>query len=527
MSSPEISQADSQRYYEDFSLKVGIRDWSSANDRHEQLKLFVADVLQGRCDLELLDVGCGAGVMTAYLVRFGQVTGLDFSAPAIALARQMVPEAAFSTGRIEDLPSGARFDVLTLFDVLEHIPIADRPGFFAELAERLRPGGIVFASTPYPAFTRWRRTAEPHELQIIDEEVWLDAVIPEAESVDLSVLRYQAFDLWQGSPEYQFFVFGERAAAGQGPVLRRPELDARMRLARRAGGRWRRVALGASLAGRGNRLAALRTATGDVTRLGQEAQQPPQPASRLKLEQVRLSAHAEQRLVLGGEHVECPCCDRRANRFIQYHRRPLARCPHCGARERHRALWLYLRHELRLGDEALSLLHFAPEPEISEKIERLERVAYTTADLEVGRAREAMDITSIPRPEATFDVVLISHVLEHVPDDGLALSELLRVLKPGGRAVLQHPIDFGRARTYEDDSIRGPELQERHFGQFDHVRVYGRDFLERVRAAGFGVSASRYERTLSRRTRVRYGLKEYTGNRVRGMDVYLAVKPAS
>lgn len=240
---------------------------------------------------------------------------------------------------------------------------------------------------------------------------------------------------------------------------------------------------------------------------------------------VRVRARLDELIGLRGGDAECPCCGGRFDAFVHYGRRPRAACPTCGARERHRALWLYLRDELQIENRPRSMLHFAPEPEIAERLEQVPDLSYTTADLEANRAGESMDITAIPRPEGSFDVVLVSHVLEHVPDDGKALSELLRVLKPDGKAILQHPIDYGLKTTYEDPSISEPERRADHFGQHDHVRVYGRDFPGRVRAAGFKVSSERYEERLPYRTRIRYGLREYTGNSMRGMDIYVGEKP--
>ena len=149
---------------------------------------------------------------------------------------------------------------------------------------------------------------------------------------------------------------------------------------------------------------------------------------------------------------------------------------------RHRLAWLFLRGE-RFGD----VLHVAPEPVIVAKLEPRAR-RYVSADLESGRAMVEADLTALPFEDAAFDLVLCSHVLEHVPDDRAALRELRRVLRPGGLAVIQTPVNHDQPVTYEDASVTDPEERLSRFSQPDHVRVYGPDLLARLRDAGFGVS---------------------------------------
>jgi predicted SAM-dependent methyltransferase len=115
-----------------------------------------------------------------------------------------------------------------------------------------------------------------------------------------------------------------------------------------------------------------------------------------------------------------------------------------------------------------------------------------TADIVPGNAMVVADITAIPFAAATFDVLLCNHVLEHVSNDRQAMRELYRVLKPGGWAVLQSPVDKRRAQTFEDSTIISPQDRERLFGQRDHVRVYGRDYKERLESAGFAVTIVDY-----------------------------------
>ncbi len=144
------------------------------------------------------------------------------------------------------------------------------------------------------------------------------------------------------------------------------------------------------------------------------------------------------------------------------------------------------RLELR-GDISLSgaMLHVAPEPALAAKFKT--RHDYVSIDRAAGRAMRAMDVTAIEFADQSFDAVLCNHVLEHVPDDRAAMSEILRVLKPGGWGSLQVPI---KGETTEEDlSITDPRERRRRYGQEDHVRQYGRDYHERLRAAGFDVLA--------------------------------------
>jgi 2-polyprenyl-3-methyl-5-hydroxy-6-metoxy-1,4-benzoquinol methylase len=257
--------ADAQRYYEEFSLAVGLRDWLVPNARHEQLKLHITDLLEGRRNLRIADIGCGAGVMTAHLRRYGDVTGLDFSGPAIEAARKLAPGVAFISGSLESLPPGEQFDVITLFDVLEHIPHDERSEFLATLRKCLTDEGTLFVSTPFPAATRHRRVNNDDTLQIIDQEIELPQLTAEAALAGLQLLKYEAYDVFSGSPEYQMMVFTTERHPGGRPVLRSPRLDRRMRwTGSRVGQRVRRLVHATRLAARGDLRAARWVLTGDA-----------------------------------------------------------------------------------------------------------------------------------------------------------------------------------------------------------------------------------------------------------------------
>jgi ubiquinone/menaquinone biosynthesis C-methylase UbiE len=116
------------------------------------------------------------------------------------------------------------------------------------------------------------------------------------------------------------------------------------------------------------------------------------------------------------------------------------------------------------------------------------------------------DLTALPLRDGACDVVICCHVLEHVPDDLRGMREIFRVLKPGGWAILQVPIALGQSETFEDWSITSSSQRERMFGQSDHVRLYGRDYRNRLEAAGFRVQLERYASQLGSDAIARYGI---------------------
>jgi SAM-dependent methyltransferase len=190
-----------------------------------------------------------------------------------------------------------------------------------------------------------------------------------------------------------------------------------------------------------------------------------------------------------GGAVWCPLCERSFARFVNPRG---ASCPSCDSRERHRLLWLYLQHETDVFRAPKRLLHFAPEDRSQRVLRSLPNLDYVSADLSSRTAMVNTDITQLDFPDESFDVILCSHVLEHVPDDARAMRELHRVLKRGGVAIVQVPVDHDRAETYEDWSLTTGEERAKAFGQRDHVRWYGRDFAQRLANAGFQVTAIRY-----------------------------------
>jgi hypothetical protein len=210
---------------------------------------------------------------------------------------------------------------------------------------------------------------------------------------------------------------------------------------------------------------------------------------------------------LRGDAVECPCCGGRFREFMPGRDPNNPICPRCGAQARHRALWLYLHERTHLFEkEGLRVLHFAPERALGRRLASAPGIRYLSADLEDPVAMEHFDITDIPHPDGSFDAILCIHVLEHVEDDRKAMRELCRVLAPDGFAIVLVPLDLDRAETYEDPGITDPAERERAFWQSDHLRLYGRDFPERLREAGFDVTVDQWVRGLDPATIHRHGL---------------------
>ena len=191
-----------------------------------------------------------------------------------------------------------------------------------------------------------------------------------------------------------------------------------------------------------------------------------------------------------GNQVECPVCMHSFRKFLPYGRisRSNALCPNCLSLERHRLLWLFLNDKTDFFTTKAKMLHVAPELCYIKRFESLPKLEYLTADLESPLAKMKMDIHDIPFPENSFDIIFCNHVLEHVQDDKKVMSEILRVLKPGGWAILQVPIFLPLIqKTFEDPTIIDPQKRAELFGQDDHVRVYGKDYADRIRSTGFEV----------------------------------------
>ena len=209
-----------------------------------------------------------------------------------------------------------------------------------------------------------------------------------------------------------------------------------------------------------------------------------------------------------GAAVQCPLCEHSFDRFKDEWNRPNALCWRCGSHERHRAQWLLLdRHRPELLEDTRALLHFSPEWCLRDQLESLSHLRYVTTDLDSAQDVELrLDVTATGLPDGAFDAVICSHVLEHVPDDAAAMSELRRITAPGGWCLVMVPLALHRAATYEDAAITTPEQRRHAFLQHDHVRLYAPDIADRLRAARFDVEAVDLTRELGPDRAARHGL---------------------
>jgi len=207
--------------------------------------------------------------------------------------------------------------------------------------------------------------------------------------------------------------------------------------------------------------------------------------------------------------LECPCCHWRGESFLPFGLIPRqnAQCPQCKALERHRLYYLYLDKVLP-QDRKLKVIHFAPEKSIEKKLKSFDNVDYLSVDINPKRAMKQEDITQISFEDNSFDVIFCSHVLEHIDDDRKAMRELRRILKPEGFAMLQVPLRMSLEKTYEDDSITDPKDREVAFGLDEHVRLYGRDYKDRLEESGFKVKVDKFSDNFNEEQTKKYFLRE-------------------
>ena len=151
--------------------------------------------------------------------------------------------------------------------------------------------------------------------------------------------------------------------------------------------------------------------------------------------------------------------------------------------------------------------HYIHKIYFYKRFRKQANICYTTTDLESPLADIKADICNLPFEDNTYDIIFCNHVLEHIPNDSKAMQELYRILKPNGMAILQIPQDLNRTSTFEDNSITDRNERAKIFGQYDHVRVYGLDYFNKLRAVGFEVHEINYAKnSLSKEEVERYCL---------------------
>jgi len=218
------------------------------------------------------------------------------------------------------------------------------------------------------------------------------------------------------------------------------------------------------------------------------------------------------RLFYYGNKRFCPVCNRSSRKFLKFGemQRDNAMCIHCSSLERHRFVWLYFKKMTNLFNGVKKVfLHIAPEACFEKPLKNILGKAYITADLFSNRAMVKMDITNIQYPDESFDVIYCSHVLEHVQDDKKAIRELFRILKKDGWAIILVPIMADE--TFEDPAIVSPSDRRKIFGQEDHVRCYGPDFVHRLEGSGFTVIVTNVHDLCKKDEVERMGLSNASG----------------
>lgn len=204
----------------------------------------------------------------------------------------------------------------------------------------------------------------------------------------------------------------------------------------------------------------------------------------------------------GKKHF-CPICQFKARTFLSaglYTKRPNSKCPKCYSLVRHRLLWLYLTEKIKISSlENPKVLHFAPEGCLQKALKKCESLNYYSSDYGSNSISDFnFDLEKINYQYSDFDLIICSHVLEHVNSDLQAIRELYRILKPQGRVLLQVPIWPSEMHpTYENPAIIDPRDRMIHFGQHDHVRIYGLDIVERLKTVGFEVKVVNFEKQYS------------------------------
>jgi SAM-dependent methyltransferase len=210
---------------------------------------------------------------------------------------------------------------------------------------------------------------------------------------------------------------------------------------------------------------------------------------------------------LKGNTYTDPIDEKSFRKFLPYgygKQRKNALSPSTLSLERHRLMWLFLKNDTTFftSKTKLKVLHIAPEQCFLDIFKKQQNLTYTTSDLESPIADVKADICDLPFKDNSFDVVFCNHVLEHITDDKKAMQELFRVMKKGGFGIFQIPQDMSREKTFEDNSIIDKKERTEIFGQYDHVRVYGKDYFNKLRSVGFKVDEIDYtKKNYYRKTR--------------------------
>lgn len=206
--------------------------------------------------------------------------------------------------------------------------------------------------------------------------------------------------------------------------------------------------------------------------------------------------------IYSGNRVLCLCCGWKGQKFLSYNRRINARCPNCGSLERDRMIYAFLKIRHNFFRSKFKVLDIGPSNLFQDQLSSLNNLEYISIDLINARAMMQMDITQMNFPSQSFDIIICSNVLEHVKNDIMAISEIFRVLKIKGFALILVPI--GGDQTLEDPTIT-PDQYEKYYGCSHHVRLYGLDIQNKLKDAGFKVKLEFFGQKFSNSLNKKYG----------------------
>jgi SAM-dependent methyltransferase len=213
--------------------------------------------------------------------------------------------------------------------------------------------------------------------------------------------------------------------------------------------------------------------------------------------------------IYSGTTYDCPCCGERFRAFIRAGKN--RKCPRCNSYQRHRLLALFLKNKTDIFTEGLKVLHVAPEYGLQSRLRSVHGANYISIDMDAPFAELKMDVTDLQFEDNSFDAVLCYHVLEKVADDRKAIREFFRVLKPGGWGIIQVPLEPDLPVTLEDATVGSFEDRHKLYGEWDDVRLYGRDYYQRLEEAGFELRISNYGDELDSETIAKHVLRKDNG----------------
>lgn len=209
-----------------------------------------------------------------------------------------------------------------------------------------------------------------------------------------------------------------------------------------------------------------------------------------------------------GKNFGCNLCGKSFRKMIPHGNTPRlgAKCPNCLSLERTRVLWFYLKNQVIDNTQQLKILHFAPEYGLKKVLQNYKNIDYKNVDIDPDLADEVVDITNIPYAANSFDLILCSHVLGHVPDERKAIDELYRVLKPGGQALVMTIINWHLEKTFESPDVLTANERLEKYTEPDLVRLHGPDFASRLGKSGFNVEVIDYASQLGYEAKTHFSL---------------------